>query len=177
MGIMCLLGLHRWQGCKCSACGKTRDKGHDWTRDCERCEACGTTRAEAHVWNGCRCSACGMGRDEGHQWIRDRKCPGCQQTELQVTLRTVRIERREEFGEVCRYLTGRTSTDCLARHFGNLDPSDRQAPRDPNDATDTSVEDRASVSMSLQRDLAVAALSCIALRMNGLRLERYGGGT
>lgn len=66
MSIKCGLGLHRWVGCKCTACGKTRDEGHDWSRDCEKCARCGA--ASAHKWAGCKCTACGKTRDESHTW-------------------------------------------------------------------------------------------------------------
>ena len=47
MAISCLFG-HKWNGCKCSRCGKTRD--------------------ESHAWKGCTCTICGKTRDEGHVW-------------------------------------------------------------------------------------------------------------
>ena len=37
--LKCLFGYHNWDGCKCTVCGKTRDKGH--------------------VFNGCTCEKCG----------------------------------------------------------------------------------------------------------------------
>jgi uncharacterized protein (TIGR02145 family) len=30
MSILCKLGSHSWEGCKCSKCGKTRDENHSW---------------------------------------------------------------------------------------------------------------------------------------------------
>lgn len=37
--MSCLIG-HKWNGCKCEKCGKTRDSGHDWTgRVCRICGA------------------------------------------------------------------------------------------------------------------------------------------
>jgi hypothetical protein len=49
----------KWDGCRCSKCGKTRD--------------------EAHRWGGCECSECGKTRNGGHD---DRatgsiKCSKC----------------------------------------------------------------------------------------------------
>jgi ankyrin repeat protein len=38
MSFKCLIGLHSWNGCKCSACGKIQDK--------------------FHTWNGFKCSTC-----------------------------------------------------------------------------------------------------------------------
>ena len=49
MGLMCNLGLHKWIGCKCTTCGKTRDKGHKWDNVCAggyKCERCGQTASE-----------------------------------------------------------------------------------------------------------------------------------
>lgn len=37
MSVLCRLGLHNWQGCKCLSCGQTRDSGHDWSHDCGVC--------------------------------------------------------------------------------------------------------------------------------------------
>ena len=44
MGLSCLFG-HKYVGCKCERCGKTRDEGHDW--DGNRCRICGKTRIGA----------------------------------------------------------------------------------------------------------------------------------
>ncbi len=77
MGLSCILG-HTWSGCKCSKCGRTRDEGHDWSKDCEKCSKCGRTRDEGHDWSGCKCSKCGKTRDEGHDWSKDcEKCSKC----------------------------------------------------------------------------------------------------
>ena len=55
----CLFG-HKWNGCKCSRCGKTRDEQHDW-EGCI-CRRCGKTR---HNWDACSCRQCGKTR---HDW-------------------------------------------------------------------------------------------------------------
>jgi ankyrin repeat protein len=96
MGILCAFGFHNWDGCECDTCGKmrdgghdwskdcgkcarcgaerkdarskTRDVGHDWSKDCTRCAKCGKGREASHVWAGCKCSACGKTRDEQHDW-------------------------------------------------------------------------------------------------------------
>ena len=75
MNMKCIIGFHQWHGCKCSQCEKTRDEGHDWGKDCDKCSKCGATRQNAHKWNGCRCSSCGRTRDEGHDW--DANCEKC----------------------------------------------------------------------------------------------------
>jgi ankyrin repeat protein len=59
MALKCMVGMHAWSGCKCSQCGSTRDEGHDWTADCEKCARCDKTRSGAHAWSGCKCSRCG----------------------------------------------------------------------------------------------------------------------
>lgn len=44
MGFKCTFGMHDWDGCKCTSCGKTRDEVHDWSKDCEKCSKCGAMR-------------------------------------------------------------------------------------------------------------------------------------
>ena len=61
--MACLFG-HKWNGCKCSKCGKTRDEQHSW-KGC-KCEACGKT--QNHNWDGCKCVNCGITRDSQHSW-------------------------------------------------------------------------------------------------------------
>ncbi|MGA2986077.1 MAG: HEAT repeat domain-containing protein [Terriglobia bacterium] len=61
MDFHCLLGKHKWGGCKCTACGKTRREGHDWDKDCKKCVRCGAIGyGEGHKWNGGDCKKCGM---------------------------------------------------------------------------------------------------------------------
>ncbi|MBN1972555.1 MAG: hypothetical protein JW787_02880 [Sedimentisphaerales bacterium] len=38
MGLMCSLGKHKWDKCKCSVCGKTQ---HEWNKNSEACTRCG----------------------------------------------------------------------------------------------------------------------------------------
>lgn len=40
--------IHKWDGCKCTRCGKVWD--------------------EQHSWSGCKCTVCGKTRDEQHDW-------------------------------------------------------------------------------------------------------------
>ena len=81
MNFKCLLGFHEWAGCVCHACGKRRDQGHDWSKDCEDCVTCGKLRSSAHNWNGCKCSQCGKTREEGHDWSKDcETCAVCEKT-------------------------------------------------------------------------------------------------
>jgi hypothetical protein len=60
MSFMCLLGKHKWDSSKCSACGKTC--GHDWSKNCEKCARCGVERKDSHNWAGVTCSICGKSR-------------------------------------------------------------------------------------------------------------------
>ncbi|MGA1978618.1 MAG: FISUMP domain-containing protein [Bacteroidales bacterium] len=99
MSFKCKIGLHTWDGCKCSLCGKARDKGHDlaadcarcsrcgkvfddeshdWSQDCEKCARCGKTRENHHSWeNDCeKCSKCGKIRSNGHR-MKDGVCQIC----------------------------------------------------------------------------------------------------
>jgi len=78
LNILCLIGLHKWQGCKCTACGKTRDQEHDWGKNCEKCSRCDVTRTDTHKWAGCKCTTCGKTRDQEHDWSEDcEKCSRC----------------------------------------------------------------------------------------------------
>jgi uncharacterized protein (TIGR02145 family) len=69
---------HNWSGCKCTKCGKTRDEQHNWTKDCEKCSNCGKILVNAHKWLGCKCTVCGKIRDEQHDWSKDcERCSKC----------------------------------------------------------------------------------------------------
>lgn len=48
MSISCAVGFHKWDGCKCSVCAKTRDQGHDCSKDCEKCARCGVAWTGRH---------------------------------------------------------------------------------------------------------------------------------
>ena len=75
MNLKCILSFHKWDNCKCSACGKTREWWHDWSKDCETCAKCHKAKPAAHVWSRCKCSKCDKTRDEGHDWSKD--CETC----------------------------------------------------------------------------------------------------
>ena len=61
--MACLFG-HKWNGCKCEHCGKTRDEQHDWDLCKGVCKRCGKTQPEDHDWWGvCKCNRCGKTRD------------------------------------------------------------------------------------------------------------------
>lgn len=80
MALTCVFG-HKWKGCKC-ICGKTRDEGHDWSKDCETCSRCGAERSDAHNWKDCTCIICGLTRDDiEHSWGADlQTCTSCGRT-------------------------------------------------------------------------------------------------
>lgn len=62
--ILCKVGLHSWQNCECTQCGKIRYTEHVW-QGC-MCTQCGKTRDTEHLWKGCKCTQCGKTRDTGH---------------------------------------------------------------------------------------------------------------
>ena len=90
--MACLFG-HKWNGCKCTKCGKVRDEQHNW--DSCICKKCGKVRNEqhvwdayngkcikcgetcnSHIWDGCKCKRCGKIRNEQHDWD-GCKCKRC----------------------------------------------------------------------------------------------------
>ena len=80
MNLKCLMSSHVWDGCKCTRCGKTRDEGHDWSKDCEKCAWCGFARSDKHDWSkDCeKCTRCGSSRSGAHDWSKDcEKCTKC----------------------------------------------------------------------------------------------------
>ena len=56
--------IHKWDGCRCTKCGKTRDVRHsyeDVPNTCrKRCVKCGTEISQPHTWNGGICEICGV---------------------------------------------------------------------------------------------------------------------
>jgi uncharacterized protein (TIGR02145 family) len=83
MAFKCFIGLHTWDNCKCSACGKIRDEQHVHTTDCEICDKCGTVSENQHNWTkDCqKCSKCGKTREMEHTWKKDcEKCSKCNKT-------------------------------------------------------------------------------------------------
>ena len=98
MNLSCSLRLHSWYGCKCSKCGKVRDKHHSWKKDdcsvceicgkvvehnhlwekdnCGLCKKCGIVDEYNHSWDGCICKKCEVKRDFGHHWVND-SCSKC----------------------------------------------------------------------------------------------------
>ena len=69
--ITCL--FHKWNGCMCEQCGKTRDKQHIYKHNIDKCEdeckLCGAkSSVRHHSWNGCVCEICG---DTRHEMIEE----------------------------------------------------------------------------------------------------------
>jgi uncharacterized protein (TIGR02145 family) len=81
MSVKCKIGLHSWDGCKCSICGKIRDVEHEVAADCCKCSRCGKVFEEdAHDWSAdCdKCASCGKTRENQHSWLKDcEKCSNC----------------------------------------------------------------------------------------------------
>jgi hypothetical protein len=74
MGMLCAIGWHSWNFCKCRWCGLKKDVSHNW-QGC-KCASCGKERDEEHDWQGCKCGICGRQRDEDHDWD-GCKCKSC----------------------------------------------------------------------------------------------------
>ena len=111
----CLLG-HKWNGCKCSKCGKLRDEAHDWN-GCI-CKICGKTRAEGHKYEATatacveKCSICGA--EKHTHVVTDGKCEVCGKNLIPWSVFTA--QEREILQEVARLATKTTS---LKRYSDN----------------------------------------------------------
>lgn len=80
MSFKCNIGLHTWDGCKCTECGATRDKEHDNKADCGKCARCGKDLGDQHHWLAdCeKCSSCGKTRENQHSWLKNcERCSKC----------------------------------------------------------------------------------------------------
>ena len=97
--MQCL--IHKWDGCKCSRCGKVRDEQHAWIgckcsrcgkvqnighnyipvpgKCTEKCAVCGKELKMEHTWEqlGCvlKCSVCGVEK-ASHLWVK-HQCSVC----------------------------------------------------------------------------------------------------
>jgi len=109
MSFKCKIGLHSWDGCKCTECGKIRDEGHDVSADCGKCARCGTIFSDdEHDWTkDCdRCSTCGKTRENQHSWQKNcEKCSKCGKT------RTNMHNLRDGVCQVCRQGTYHDEND------------------------------------------------------------------
>ena len=81
MSFKCKIGVHSWDGCQCTRCGKIRDEKHDLSTDCAKCSRCGQIFDEnQHDWSeDCdKCATCGQTRENQHSWWKDcEKCSKC----------------------------------------------------------------------------------------------------
>ncbi|MGD0583950.1 MAG: FISUMP domain-containing protein [Bacteroidales bacterium] len=80
MSFKCNIGLHNWDGCKCTECGAIRDKEHDTSADCGKCARCGKDLGDRHNWTiDCeKCSDCGKTRENHHSWLKNcERCSSC----------------------------------------------------------------------------------------------------
>lgn len=96
MSLLCKIIGHKWNGCKCSRCGETRDDQHDWDLCKGICKYCNKTQAEQHDWDLCKgvCRRCGVKQAEQHDWRRG-ECWRCGKlTDDQAELAEIVISRR-----------------------------------------------------------------------------------
>jgi uncharacterized protein (TIGR02145 family) len=102
MSFKCKIGLHTWDGCKCSECGKVRDAEHETSKDCGLCSRCGKVLEDQHDWSAdCeKCSKCGKTAENQHSWVKDcEKCSKCGK------VRTNKHLLNEGVCQVCRHGT------------------------------------------------------------------------
>lgn len=72
--MVCIFG-HKWNSCKCTRCGKTRDEQHDWDLCKGQCKRCGKKCLPKHEWNYCTCSICGeKSEHHPHNWQSIGNC-------------------------------------------------------------------------------------------------------
>ena len=105
MSLKCSLGLHTWDHCVCTSCGKKRDEQHVLNEDCEKCSKCGATFENQHDWtkNCKKCSKCGKTRDVEHVWTKDcEKCAKCNET---------RVNQHQLVNGICQICGHGTFTD------------------------------------------------------------------
>ena len=80
MNLICFLGIHKWNKCKCTKCNKVRDMLPTWEFNCEKCSVCESERENAHDWSiNCeKCSVCESERENAHDWSDNcEKCSVC----------------------------------------------------------------------------------------------------
>ena len=72
--------FHKWDGCKCTKCGKIREVKynwqHKWNNGC-KCVNCGKLLDANHKWNHGKCEVCGkINEKEGHSDKRKYELDG-----------------------------------------------------------------------------------------------------
>jgi len=105
MSFKCIVGLHSWDHCTCTNCGKNRGEHHDLTSDCEKCAKCGATFENQHDWSrDCKkCAKCGKTREVEHSWKKDcEKCSKCKET---------RVNQHQMVNGICQICGHGTYTD------------------------------------------------------------------
>ena len=95
MKLLCLLGMHRWAGCRCKTCSATRDTEHDW--------------------NGCKCSRCAKTRNSQHDWVHKHsytyQCRRCGATRNCSPVPKQRCPTCSGEGRVLDILNGKYTVD------------------------------------------------------------------
>jgi len=105
MSFKCIIGLHTWDHCTCTKCGKNRGEQHILTNDCEKCSKCGATFVNQHDWSkDCtKCHKCGKTRAVEHSWKKDcEKCSNCKET---------RVNQHQIVNGICQVCGHGTYTD------------------------------------------------------------------
>ncbi len=92
--------LHDWNGCKCSRCGWIRDEQHDWDLCKGVCKRCGKKQEQQHDWDGCKCTRCGKVREEQHDWD-GCKCKRCGKVREEGHNYIVTLGKCEERCTIC----------------------------------------------------------------------------
>jgi uncharacterized protein (TIGR02145 family) len=109
MSFKCKIGIHSWDKCKCSDCGKIRDQEHDISADCGKCSICGKEfKDDQHDWSAdCdKCARCGKTTDNQHSWLKDcERCSKCGKT------RTGKHLLRDGICQVCGHGTFHDESD------------------------------------------------------------------
>ena len=117
--MACLFG-HKWDGCKCSKCGKTRDEQHDWDLCKGKCKRCEKTQAEQHDWNGCKCSRCGKTRDEQHDW-NENECTRCGKIYEEVSANTQTTETQTAGTQTTAIIKCKNCNNvCMIKTMGDI---------------------------------------------------------
>jgi len=70
VNLKCIIGIHYWKGCSCTKCKTVRKKGHDFSKDCEKCSICGESARKIIT----SCPDCG---EEYSNWVAYPYCQKC----------------------------------------------------------------------------------------------------
>lgn len=86
MAFNCTIGLHKWDGCKCTECGEIRDTHHEWSNDFENCLKCGKPHAHS-------CKTVNLSKSPGDYILLADECTVCGKT---MHLRLKSTSKQEE---------------------------------------------------------------------------------